>query len=259
MSSLQSPWLDRAHGLGRLFVLLRAPGLPRVPGFLALMVLRWPGLLPFPVRWRVAAQGLGLVVAGQLAPVQGTGEQGSAEQGAAADVGRALQEIGRSQGRVIREQLGYGASPLECARAVALANRLFAIKARVESSSDDEARVVTPGCPWSRQEWWGPRPCGAFSRYEAGLTGGLNPEVSLHYESKRTRGDERCVGVYRWRPAANPTTQLTPSTAAAAPAAVTSHQDVDQAGDDGDQQGSQNGPAEVGYGHPGSHDPVEDL
>lgn len=235
MSNPRPPSSGGGCRLGRLFALLRAPGLPRVPGFLALMVLRWPGLVPCAVRWRVAAQGLGLVVAGQLAPGQETGERGGAERGSATNVGRALQEIGRTQGRAIREQLGYGSSPLECARAVALANRLFAIKTRVESSSDDEARVVTPGCPWSRREWWGSRPCGAFSRYEAGLTGGLNPEVSLHYESKRTRGDERCIGVYRWRPATKPSMWPTLSATPATPAAVTAHQDVDHAGDDGDQ------------------------
>ena len=104
------------------------------------------------------------------------------------------------QGRALGAQLGYGRDPLECARAVALANRLFAIKARVVGPwSRGEAQVVTPGCPWSRRPGWGPRPCGAFSRYEAGLTAGLNPRVRLRYECKRTRGDARCVGVYTWR------------------------------------------------------------
>lgn len=110
-----------------------------------------------------------------------------------------LQSIGEQQGRALRAQMGYGRDPREVAHVVALANRLYNIRARVEAASADEARVITPGCPWSRQEWWGPRPCGCFSSYEAGLARGLEPKVMLRYESKRTRGDERCVGVYAWR------------------------------------------------------------
>ena len=208
---------DTRRRLGvRLLRPLKAPGLPRVPGFLALLVLRWPRLMPPTMRWKLAAKGLGLVVATQLA-------RQSAEGGGrgASDVGRSLEEIGFRQGSALREQLGLGRTPLECAQAVALANRLYAIAAVVRAQSENEARVVTPGCPWSRESWWGQRPCGAFSRYEAGLTRGLNPRVSLHYESKRTRGDTQCVGVYRWRTA----------DAGSAPGAtlgVSPHQDVDQ-------------------------------
>jgi hypothetical protein len=116
-------------------------------------------------------------------------------------VGAVLQGIGEEQGREIRAQLGYGRDPLEVARVVALANRLYDIRARVASASSQEARVVTPGCPWSREDWWGPQPCGCFSRYEVGLAAGLEPKVTLSYESKLTRGDDRCVGVYAWREA----------------------------------------------------------
>jgi hypothetical protein len=113
--------------------------------------------------------------------------------------GRVLQAIGEDQGRALREQLGYGRDPRECARAVALANRFYAIDASVSADSPDEARVVTPGCPWSQQGWWGRMPCGAFSRWEIGMVAGMNPAVELHYESKRTRGGTECVGVYRWK------------------------------------------------------------
>jgi hypothetical protein len=139
---------------------------------------------PF-LRWKAASGGLGLVVARLLASAQ-------------PDAGAVLQEIGEEQGRALKEQLGWGADPKECAAAVALANRIFGIAARVKGHPD-QARVVTPGCPWSRQPWWGPLPCGAFSRYEVGLVAGLNPRVRLRYESKRTRGDRLCVGVYTWR------------------------------------------------------------
>lgn len=153
-----------------------------------MLVLRFPPLVPVRLRWRTAASGLGLVVA-----TLSEGEAGERS------IGGALQAIGEAQGCALRESLGYGATLLECARAVALANRLYRIEALAVPISPQEAQVVTPGCPWSRQSWWGKRPCGAFSRFEAGLVRGLNPEVKLTYSAKRTRGDERCVGVYRWR------------------------------------------------------------
>jgi len=112
--------------------------------------------------------------------------------------GNVLAAIGEEQGRALREQLGYGADPRECARAVTLANRLFAIRASVQAPAVDVARVTTPGCPWSRKDWWSIPACSAFSRYEMGLVNGLNPRVSLRYECKRTRGDARCVGLYTW-------------------------------------------------------------
>jgi hypothetical protein len=144
---------------------------------------------PF-LRWKAASGGLGLVVARLV----------TADAG---DTAAVLAAVGEEQGRCLREQLGYGRDPLECARAVALANRLFGIRARVENgSATDEGLVRTPGCPWSGQAWWGPLPCGAFSRYEVGLVRGLNPAVRLRYLSKRTRGDEWCVGSYAWRDAA---------------------------------------------------------
>ncbi len=170
----------------RLLRPLDVPGVPRVPRILGLVALRYPRLVLLRLRWATASYGLGLVVA----RMTGGGEGSS---------GAVLQGIGEEQGRALREQLGYGRDPRECARAVALANRLYRIDARVEADGPEEARVVTPGCPWSSQPWWGRQPCGAFSRWEVGMVAGLNPAVELHYESKRTRGDERCVGAYRWR------------------------------------------------------------
>lgn len=166
--------------------LLEVPGLPRVPRILALAALREPRLVPPLLRWKAASVGLGLVVARMVAA-------------APADPGAVLDEIGEQQGRSLGEQLGYGRDPLECARAVALANRLFGIAARVEGAEGSDARLRTPGCPWSRQDWWGSMPCGAFSRYEVGLVRGLNPGVRLRYLNKRTRGDDCCLGAYSWR------------------------------------------------------------
>jgi len=159
-----------------------------VPRFLALIALAHPRLVPIRLRWTTASLGLGLVVSRMTAAEGGS-------------PGGLLQGIGEDQGRALRRELDYGRDPRECARAVALANRFYAIDARVVAVSPDEARVVTPGCPWSRQSWWGTMPCGAFSRWELGMVAGMNDAVELRYESKRTRGDDRCVGVYRWRTA----------------------------------------------------------
>lgn len=150
-----------------------------------MVALRWPWLVPPVVRWRAASAGMGLLVA----RLSASGEP----------VAAVLQGIGEEQGRALRAQLGYGRDPLEVAHVVTLANRLYDIRARVMATSPEEARVVTPGCPWSREDWWGSQPCGCFSRYEVGLAGGLEPKVTLRYERKRTRGDDRCVGVYTWR------------------------------------------------------------
>jgi hypothetical protein len=178
---------------------LRLPGMPVIPRFAALVALREPRAVPCFLRWKAATGGLGLVVARLTAEgASGVGPSGAPDK-AGTDAGRVLQAIGEEQGRALRAQLGYGRDPRECARAVALANRLFGIKARVVARGPNEARVVTPGCPWSRRPGWGARPCGAFSRYEAGLAAGLNTGVRLRYESKRTRGDDHCVGVYTWR------------------------------------------------------------
>lgn len=164
------------------------PAVPRWPRLFALAALVYPRLVPVRLRWKSASLGLGLVVS-RLTASEG------------ASPGDLLHGIGLEQGRALRRDLGYGRDPLECARAVALANRVYAIDARVVATSSQEARVVTPGCSWSRQNWWGARPCSAFSRWEQGMVAGLNDRVELRYESKRTRGDDRCVGVYRWRAA----------------------------------------------------------
>jgi hypothetical protein len=182
-------WPERPAGPGGLrwsLCLLDIPGLPRVPRLLGLLALREPRLVPRVLRWKAASGGLGLVVARLVASAPG-------------DAAAVLGEIGEEQGTLLREQLGYGRDPVECARAVALANRLFGIAARVEPAPDGHARVRTPGCPWSRQGWWGTLPCGAFSSYEVGLVRGLNSRVRLRYLSKRTRGDHWCVGAYDWR------------------------------------------------------------
>lgn len=173
---------------------LRVPGLPTVPRFLALMALSHPRLVPRTLRWKAASRGLGLVVARLVAA-----EVDQSYEQAGGGVGAGLQSVGAEQGKALRAQLGYGRDPRECARAVTLANRLFDIDASVAESGADEARVVTPGCPWSRESWWGPGPCGAFSRYEVGLVAGLNPAVRLRYECKRSRGDSSCAGVYTWK------------------------------------------------------------
>ncbi|MHB9148544.1 MAG: hypothetical protein ACYC33_00425 [Thermoleophilia bacterium] len=173
---------------------LRVPGLPTVPRFFALVALSHPRLVPRALRWKAASRGLGLVVARLVAA-----EVDQPDEEAGRGVGAGLQSVGTEQGKALRAQLGYGRDPRECARAVALANRLFDIDASVFASGSDEARVVTPGCPWSRESWWGPGPCGAFSRYEVGLVSGLNPAVRLRYECKRSRGDGSCVGVYTWK------------------------------------------------------------
>jgi hypothetical protein len=177
----------RLASLPSLLLPLTVPGVPRVPRLFGLIALAWPGVVPVRVRWRTASMGLGLIVARMI-----VGEDQSS--------GAVLQTVGEDQGRALREQLGYGRDPRECARAVALANRFYAIDASVHADSAKEARVVTPGCQWSGEEWWGRLPCGAFSRWEVGMVAGLNPAVELHYESKRTRGNDRCVGVYRWKP-----------------------------------------------------------
>lgn len=181
------------RGLGLLRP-VRVPGLPGAPRILALIAIRHPRLVPYPMRWRTAARGLGLVVA-RLVEAEGGGDGGEKAGG----TGAVLQAMGLDQGRALRAQLDYGRDPAECARVVALANRVYDIDAAVVVAGPHEARVVTPGCPWSRETWWGPGPCGAFSRYEVGLVAGLNPEVRLRYECKRTRGDDTCVGVYTWR------------------------------------------------------------
>ena len=169
-------------GLCRPF---RLPGLPPMPAGLARLALVYPRLVPPFVRWRSASSGLGFVVARMVADTDDS-------------PGAVLQRIGEEQGRALKEGLGYGSGPLECARAVTLANRLYAIKATVRIGPGGEVQVQTPGCPWSREEWWGPQPCGAFSRFEVGLVAGLNPDVRLRYTCKRTRGDTRCVGEYTW-------------------------------------------------------------
>lgn len=225
-----------------------------MPGALALLALRFPWLVPVRLRWRTASSGLGLVVATLCQASSGPPAPRRLDS---REVGAALERIGESQGRALRESLGYGQTLQECARAVALANRLYHIAARVEES-DGEVRLVTPGCLWSHQEWWGKAPCGAFSRYEAGLVRGLNPAVGLTYSSKRTRGDARCVGVYRWRPAAPVAAAPAAKPSAAAPPLVP-HHDVYQPGDDGDEQRGQDGPPEVVDLHAGAQDPVEDL
>lgn len=187
------------ESLLRLVRPLGAPGVPRVPGFVALVALRVPWLVPVRLRWSSSAEGLGLLIARLLEAGPGKSD-GDAEQPAVGrDPGAVLESLGEEQGKAIRRGLGYGRTPLECARAVALANRLVGIKARAVRGEDGGALVITPGCDWSRQDWWGPRPCGAFSRYEVGLTRGLNPRVRLRYLSKKTRGDDRCVGSYAWK------------------------------------------------------------
>ncbi|MCJ7795679.1 MAG: hypothetical protein MUQ56_02765 [Thermoleophilia bacterium] len=128
-------------------------------------------------------------------------------------VAAVLQAIGEEQGRALRAQLGYGRDPVVVARVVALANRLYDIRARVATTSPEEARVITPGCPWSRNDWWGSQPCGCFSRYEVGLAGGLEPKVILRYERKLTRGDDRCVGLYAWREGRNQAASEAPASA----------------------------------------------
>lgn len=183
--------LFRSVGLLRF---VRVPGLPAAPRAFALLAIRHPWLVPRTMRWRTAAQGLGLVVA-HVVSAEGVAGEGGKVPG----TGAILQALGQEQGRALRAQLEYGRDPAECARVVALANRVYDIDAVVVETGPHEARVVTPGCPWSREAWWGPGPCGAFSRYEVGLVAGLNPEVRLRYECKRTRGDDRCVGVYTWR------------------------------------------------------------
>ena len=50
-------------------------------------------------------------------------------------VAAVLQGIGEEQGRALRAQLGYGRDPREVAHVVALANRLYDIRARVASAS----------------------------------------------------------------------------------------------------------------------------
>ena len=199
--------------------LLRVPGLPTVPRLLGLASLRHPRLVPRALRWKAASRGLGLVVA-RLVAWEGDPSMAETSSG----VGAGLQSIGEEQGRAVRAQLGYGRDPRECARAVALANRLFDIDASVVATGPDEARVVTPGCRWSREPWWGPAPCGAFSRYELGLVAGLNPLVRLRYECKRSRGDARCVGVYTWKvPPLRPSPTLQPGPAAASELAAQAH------------------------------------
>ncbi len=172
----------------RLLRPVEVPGLPRVPGMLALAALRFPRLVPVRLRWHAATRGTGFLVSRLL-------QSGD-------DAGAVLRAVGEEQGRAIADQLGYGRDPHEVARVVAMANRLYDIRARVHARSPTESVVETPGCPWSREPWWGAKPCACFSQYEVGLTAGLNPRVQLRYESKRTRGDDRCVGVYSWRPRA---------------------------------------------------------
>jgi hypothetical protein len=191
--------LSGALTRARRLLPLRLPGMPVIPRFVALVALREPRVVPSFLKWKAASGGLGLVVARLTAETSLCVGPSGEPSAAGPDVGRVMQAIGEDQGRALHAQLGYGRDPRECARAVALANRLFGIKARVVARGPDEARVVTPGCPWSRRPGWGARPCGAFSRYEAGLTAGLNTGVRLRYESKRTRGDDLCVGVYTWR------------------------------------------------------------
>jgi hypothetical protein len=189
----------RAFDAARLLMPLRVPGLPPIPRLLAYPALLEPRLVPYFLRWKAATGGLGLVVSCLCAEESRSALADDPMSTNGTSVGRVLQSIGEEHGRALRTQLRYGRSPIECARAVALANRLFGIRAQVVRGSFGEARVVTPGCPWSRSLEWGTGPCGAFSRYEAGLTAGLNPGIRLRYESKRTRGDDRCVGVYSWR------------------------------------------------------------
>jgi hypothetical protein len=177
-----------------MLVPLRVPGLPTVPRAFGLVALRYPRSVPRFLRWKATSRGMGLVVA-RLVEREADPSRG----GSARETGAGLQSIGTEQGAALRAQLGYGRNPLECARAVALANRLFDISATVHATGPDEATVVTPGCPWSRESWWGSAPCGAFSRYELGLVTGLNPDVRLRYDCKRTRGDARCVGRYTWK------------------------------------------------------------
>lgn len=176
----------RLRCLIRMLRLVRVPGMPVVPGFLARMALAEPRLVPCFLRWRVATGGLGLVIADLVGSSNSTAPE-------------ILEELGRRQGRHIRERLDYGRTPGECARTVALANRLFGIKARVQVEGPHRALLVTPGCPWSGKKWWGPQPCGAFSRYERGLVAGMDSRVRLTYREKKTRGDSRCVGVYEWK------------------------------------------------------------
>jgi hypothetical protein len=226
----------RGSGLLRLLLPLRVPGVPVMPRALALVALRHPWVIPPLIRWRTASRGLGLVVARLT-----TSEQAA---------GVALQAIGEDQGRSLSEQLGYGRDLVEVARAVALANRLYDIRARVQIVSDEEVWVVTPGCPWSRETWWGSAPCGAFSRYEVGLAGGLNPRVRLRYLHKRTRGDSRCVGVYTWRGGEG--------AGSAADGGSVADDDVENRGDDRDQHGGDYRPEESGDVET-VHQPIQDL
>lgn len=156
-------------------------GFPKLPKWIFKLFLRFPSLVPYKLKWKIASKGIGLLV-------------NSLDKDK--DASKAMRELGEKQGKAISNELGLGNNLKEVMQITVLANSLFGTKSQIFSLNENKGQTKITKCAWASDRW-GVRPCALLSSYELGLVEGLNSKVHMKFLKKISKGDEYCLTEYR--------------------------------------------------------------
>jgi hypothetical protein len=156
-------------------------GLPSLPKWVFRIFLRFPSLVPYRLRWKVASKGIGLIV---------NNLDGNSE------APKVMRNLGLKQGQAISSELGFGQTLKEVMQVTVLANSLFGTKSQIFNLNDNKGQTKITKCAWAGSSW-GERPCALLSSYEIGLVEGLNPKIKTKFLKRISKGDEYCLTEYK--------------------------------------------------------------
>jgi len=161
--------------------------LRRILATLALKV----GYVPYRYRWKVATKGVGVVVKELHSRFHEEYGPGSLRL-----MRDAFYDIGREQGRLVKDSLGELGGVEDSAAVLCAVESIWGMDVEVERTEDGIETVVTD-CEWNDLEGWGPGLCSTLVAYERGVLDEINPDMELSYPEKRSLGHGACRGLLR--------------------------------------------------------------
>ncbi len=109
----------------------------------------------------------------------------------------AFYQIGEEHGKRIRHFFGRELTLSEAVRVAIAAQRFWGMKTRMVSERKEQVITKTNKCSWAPLPGWCEKLCEIMEAYEIALISTMNGSIHHLYTSRRSKGANACVGIFR--------------------------------------------------------------
>lgn len=155
--------------------------------FLLKRLIAWD-FIPYSLRWKKSASGIGMIYLGTLEMMQE-----KYGKGGVSNLNETMYNISLGQSIEILKILDLKRDLEGCAYVLLAMHRIFGIKSKIIQKDNNKIVIHARKCRWGgRLNKWNARTCLSIDNYEAGLIEGILPFSEHTYTKRRSCGDNVC-------------------------------------------------------------------